>query len=87
MLTDDIEYNERVLEDRNNQIESLCGDIISLNEMFQDVSLMVKDQDTAVNTIANNIESSSSYTAKANTEIEVTERRRKSKCCSWFCCC
>lgn len=87
MLTDDIEYNERVLEDRNNQIESLCGDIISLNEMFQDVSLMVKDQDTAVNTIANNIETSLSYTAKANTEIEVAERRRKSKCCSWFCCC
>lgn len=87
MLRDDIEYNERVLEERNNQIETLCGDIISLNEMFQDVSLMVKDQDTAVNTIANNIESSSSYTAKANTEIEVAERRRKSKCCSWFCCC
>tara|TARA_A100001015_G_scaffold304951_1_gene396906 strand:- start:2989 stop:3240 length:252 start_codon:yes stop_codon:yes gene_type:complete len=80
-----VEINSKFIEDREIAIDNLCGDIISLNETFQDISLLVKEQDQAINLISDNIESSQIFSEKANRELnKIDKRQRKNK---WCCCC
>jgi len=82
---DELEINDKIIEERESAISSLCEDVHDLNDMFKDLALLVEEQGEGVNLIADNICNSETNTSKANTELEKAERhQRKGGCC---CCC
>ena len=81
-----IDENDRLIREREQGIETLCGEVCQLNEIFKDLSLLVASQDEKINIISENIEKSSDYTEKAKNNINTAKKNQK-RCCWWFCCC
>ena len=80
-----INENERLIKDREQGIETLCGELYQLNEIFKDLSLLVASQDETINIVSENIEKSCQYTEQAQNNINTANRNQK-RCC-WWCCC
>tara|TARA_Y100000389_G_C17467636_1_gene527056 strand:- start:3552 stop:3875 length:324 start_codon:yes stop_codon:yes gene_type:complete len=80
---DELEINDRIIEERELAISTLCEDVHDLNDMFKDLALMVEEQGEGVNLIADNISSSETNTSKVNKELEKAEthQRKNGTCC------
>jgi t-SNARE complex subunit (syntaxin) len=75
-----IKINDKIIEERDSEIETLCEDITNLRGIFQDISLLVTEQGEHVALIADNIESSSEKVNKAKEEILKIERNQRKSC-------
>jgi t-SNARE complex subunit (syntaxin) len=75
-----IEINDKIIQERESEIETLCKDITNLRDIFQDISLLVTEQGEHVALIADNIENSSEKVNKAKEEILKTERNQRKSC-------
>jgi syntaxin 16 len=59
------------LENRNRELTEIAKSIASLAELFKDLSAMVIDQGTILDSIEYNVEQTSVHVAEAVKELEV----------------
>lgn len=77
---------EILINEREEAIETLCGEVSQLNDVFKDLSLLVSSQHEKINTISDNIENSCEYTEKAKNNIDISKKNQK-RCSCWCCWC
>jgi len=73
-LTDDINFQDSLIHEREKEIEIVQGQMIQVNEIFQDLSRLVGDQGEMLDTIQSHI-----VDASANVETAVEEIKQASK--------
>jgi syntaxin 7 len=44
VVEEDIVYNEAVIEERDEEIKQVQKDILTVNEIFRDVAILVREQ-------------------------------------------
>lgn len=74
-----ISTNESIIEERNQQINSIMQEVEIVNEIYKDLALLVHEQGGHINTIYDNIETSLHNTQSAVQELEKA-KTRQSKC-------
>ena len=69
-LESEIEFNEAMIAEREEGIKDIESSIAQVNEIFKDLSLMVKEQGQTLDTIEGNISSVVTHTDGANDELK-----------------
>ncbi|KAI9279758.1 t-SNARE [Sporodiniella umbellata] len=81
-----VEYNELLISEREAEIEHIEQGVIELNEIFRDMSFMVNEQETGIQSIYGNVLNIAQNTKQAADELMVANRyqknARRSMC--WF---
>ncbi|KAI8996896.1 t-SNARE [Pilobolus umbonatus] len=84
-LNNEVDYNELLISERENEIENIEQGINDLNEVFRDMSMIVNEQESGIQSIYGNIVQIVNYTRQAGDELVVASnyqrRTRRSMCC------
>lgn len=83
VMNNAIEFNEALIEERDQGIAEIARQIGEVNEMFQDLAVLVSDQGHQVQTIDDHIASTAERTREGVREVakaEKTQRAYQNKC-------
>jgi len=77
-----IELNENLLNERNNAINKICSDVDNVNQIFNDLALLVTQQESNLDNIEQNITNSTIHIEKGkNIIIKINKKdKKKDKC-------
>jgi len=64
-----IQFNENLIAERDEDVKQIEKDVLEINEIFRDLSVMVQDQGTKINQIHDYIETTTDNTGAAEQEI------------------
>lgn len=80
-----LETDVALLQERENQIRQLEGDILDINEIFRELGTLVHEQGTTIDSIEANVESTETNVHLGNQQLEraalYQNKARKRKCC------
>jgi len=65
-------HNDRLVEERNNEIRQIEKDVIDISEIMNDLALFVYDQGESIESVMNNIKNSEIATNEAVESLEKT---------------
>jgi len=80
VLKNKIEFNESIIQERNEEIEQIFKDVQDINEIFKDLNKLVSEQSEPIVLLENNIDSTVKNTEKAVEALKIAESYHK----SWF---
>lgn len=73
----ELEYNNLLIEEREQDIKEIQQQIGEVNEIFQDLAVLVHDQSDLVDDIEANIVTSHDHTRTANKELKVAAKHQR----------
>ena len=78
--------NEKLISERENDINNIAHGVQEISELFQDMSILVRTNGETINNIESNIEFAVNNTQQANTELVKANKYQKknSKCRIYF---
>ncbi|XP_057800533.1 syntaxin-22-like isoform X2 [Salvia miltiorrhiza] len=82
LLDNDVAFNEAVIEEREQGIDEIQGQIREVNEMFKDLAVLVNEQGVTVDDIEHSIDNSAVSTTQAKVQLSKGSRSGNSKT-SW----
>ena len=80
ILKNKIEFNEAIIQERNEEIEQIFKDVQDINEIFRDLNKLVLEQSEPIIVLEENIDSSVKSTEKGVDALKIAESYHK----SWF---
>lgn len=75
-----IDVNNKIIEERNREMEKISQDVQDIQEIYKDLALLVQEQGIHINTIADNIEQCASYTQSSVVQLHKAEKRQRKRC-------
>ncbi len=66
----EIVLQEHIIQERNEEINTITNDINIINDIYKDLALLIEEQGHAINTIADNIEKTMELSNCTNNELE-----------------
>ncbi|GAX77250.1 hypothetical protein CEUSTIGMA_g4696.t1 [Chlamydomonas eustigma] len=86
LLNNAIEFNEALIEERDQGIQEIARQIGEVNEMFQDLAVLINDQGTQVQTIDEHITATAERAKEGARELVKAERSQRSvqNKCLWI---
>jgi t-SNARE complex subunit (syntaxin) len=73
LLKDNVEFNEGIIQERNEAIEQIYKDVIDINEIFKDLNKLVQEQEEPIYQLETNINSSVKTTESAIKSLKQAE--------------
>jgi syntaxin 7 len=87
-LQGEVEWNNAVIQDRQQGIEEIHEQIVEVNEIFQDLAVLVNDQGAMLDDIESNMVRTSTKTRDAIKELKQADKSQRSSrnrmCCLMF---
>jgi len=77
-LQGEIEFNEEIIVEREEGIDEITGNIKIINEIMNDLSKLVNEQQTDLDQIEDNVHQTVDNTKNANTELKTASDYQKS---------
>jgi len=77
-LENESTFNEALINDREQGIKDIEKAVLEVNEIFRDLSTLVVEQGSMINSIEANVEASAAETTKATSEIRKASEYQKS---------
>jgi len=77
-LENESTFNEALINDREQGIKDIEKAVLEVNEIFRDLSTLVVEQGSMINSIEANVEASAAETTKATSEIKKASEYQKS---------
>ncbi|PRW59489.1 syntaxin [Chlorella sorokiniana] len=78
-----LQFNEAVIEERDQAIVEITGQIGEVHQIFQDLAVLVVDQGEMLDDIESNITRAAERTADASVQISRAERSQRSARSKW----
>ena len=75
-----IDVNNQIIEETSKEMDKIHKDVETVNEIYKDLALLIQEQGTHINTIADNIEKSLEQTDQAIVQLEKASIRQKKQC-------
>tara|TARA_Y100000768_G_scaffold384562_2_gene368859 strand:- start:203 stop:520 length:318 start_codon:yes stop_codon:yes gene_type:complete len=69
--------NEKLISERENDINNIAHGVQEISELFQDMSILVRTNGETINNIESNIEFAVNNTQQANTELVKANKYQK----------
>ncbi|CAI7919997.1 unnamed protein product [Closterium sp. NIES-54] len=73
----ELAYNEAVIEEREQGIQEIQQQIVEVNEIFQDLAVLVREQGGMIDDIEANIEGSRAQAVNANKHLTQAARSQR----------
>ena len=80
LLKNKVEFNEAIIQERNEEIEKIFKDVQDINEIFKDLNKLVLEQSEPITVVEENIDSTVKNTEKAVQALKVAESYQN----NWF---
>jgi len=77
-LANEMDFNEAIIEEREDGIREIEGQMAQVNEIFKDLALLVHEQGETIDTIAEQTDRTMSTTEKANAQLFKAKKYQKS---------
>ncbi|EEB08683.1 SNARE Pep12 [Schizosaccharomyces japonicus yFS275] len=77
LTNDQIQFQQRLINERQDEIEDLAQGITELNEIFRDLSTIVTEQGDLITNIEYNIGNVSSNAKNASTQLQLANNRAR----------
>ncbi|KAG1456881.1 hypothetical protein G6F56_006734 [Rhizopus delemar] len=77
ITNEQVEYNELLISEREAEIENIEQGVIELNEIFRDMSFVVSEQESGIQSIYGNVLSIAQNTKQAADELVVANRHQR----------
>ncbi|KAL9241831.1 hypothetical protein vseg_015895 [Gypsophila vaccaria] len=78
LLDNEIVFNESIIEEREQGIKEIQGQIGEVNEIFKDLAVLVHEQGITIDDISSNIESSAAATSQGRQQLSKASKSEKS---------
>lgn len=75
-----ISINNKIIQEKNEEMEKLNNDIQTIREIYKDLALLVTEQGEQINIMSDNIENTARETEKALTQLQISEKKSRKKC-------
>lgn len=79
-LKEQIEFDQNIIEERNEEIQQICNDIYAINEIFKDLNKMVESQTEPINQLEEHIDDTLNKTEDGIIQLKQANDYHK----SWF---
>jgi hypothetical protein len=79
-LRDKLEFNQNIIEERNEEIQQIYKDVLDINEIFKDLNQLVISQAEPINQLENQIDETVKNTENGITNLQKANEYHK----SWF---
>ncbi|KAI8971616.1 t-SNARE, partial [Mycotypha africana] len=76
-LDQEVEYNQSLIADREIEIENIENGITELNEIFRNMSMLVNEQESGIQSIYGNILNIAQNTRQAADELIIASRHQR----------
>jgi len=77
-LDDDLDMQDDIIRDRNRHIKTIHGQMVQVNEIFQDIARLVQDQSETIDSIQTNIVTASDHVDSGVKEIKDADKSQQS---------
>ncbi|KAJ1816470.1 hypothetical protein LPJ56_002343 [Coemansia sp. RSA 2599] len=85
VLDNEVEYNEALINEREEEIQEIEQGIVELNEIFRDISTMVTEQQSLLDSIETNVQSVSINVLRGAEELDSANEYHRRSSRTKFC--
>jgi hypothetical protein len=78
ILQNKIEFNDKMIEERNEEIKNILRDIQDINEIFKDLNKLSIQQFESINILENNVDSTVKLTEETIKTLKIAESYHRS---------